>query len=92
MHTHVHTHARFSHSCTCTHRRIHLSSTHRYLHSDEKEDGDPGDPGDTKAADLGDSNPAGDGDLMFSTEEELQYANRFEEGYDLFDRKYEAWV
>ena len=92
-HAHTCTHtACFSHSCTCTHRHIHLSSTHCYLHSDEEGDGDLGDPGDSNVGDLGDSNPAGDGDLMFSIEEGLQYANRFEEGYDLFDPKYEAWV
>ena len=25
-------------------------------------------------------------------EEELRFSNRFEEGYDLFDPKYEAWL
>ena len=28
----------------------------------------------------------------FTVEEELQYANRYEEGYDLFDAHYQAWL
>ena len=29
---------------------------------------------------------------MFSVEEELLFAVRYEEGYDLFDPRYEAWL
>ena len=28
----------------------------------------------------------------FSVEEELHFSNRFEEGYDLYNPKYEAWL
>ena len=31
-------------------------------------------------------------DANFTNEEELKYARRFEEGYDLFDARYEAWL
>ena len=31
-------------------------------------------------------------DTNFTNEEELKYARRFEEGYDLFDARYEAWL
>ena len=41
---------------------------------------------------VGNSSDVSDGDPIFSVEEELQYAHRFEEGYDLFDSRYEAWL
>ena len=41
---------------------------------------------------VGNSRDVSDGDPIFSVEEELQYAHRFEEGYDLFDSRYEAWL
>ena len=30
--------------------------------------------------------------LTFSIEEEMQYSVRFEEGYDLYDERYESWL
>ena len=30
--------------------------------------------------------------LTFSTEEEMRYSVRFEEGYDLYDKRYESWL
>ena len=41
---------------------------------------------------IGNSRDVSDGDPIFSVEEELRYAHRFEEGYDLFDSRYEAWL
>lgn len=41
---------------------------------------------------VGNSRDVSDGDPIFSVEEELRYAHRFEEGYDLFDSRYEAWL
>ena len=32
------------------------------------------------------------GHLTFSIEEELRFSTRYEEGYDLYDEKYEAWL
>ena len=40
----------------------------------------------------GDIGNSTDGGPIFSVEEELRYARRFEEGYDLFDSRYEAWL
>ena len=32
------------------------------------------------------------GSLTFSVEEEMQYSVRFEEGYNLYDERYESWL
>ena len=42
--------------------------------------------------DIDNSRDITDGDPIFSIEEELRFARRFEEGYDLFDSRYEAWL
>ena len=42
--------------------------------------------------DIGNSRDVTEGNPIFSVEEELRYVCRFEEGYDLFDSSYEAWL
>ena len=42
--------------------------------------------------DIDNSRDITDGDPIFSIEEEIRFARRFEEGYDLFDSRYEAWL
>ena len=55
-----------------------LTHTHTHSHTNSSSDGD--------------KDGKGIGGCIFSVEEELRFSNRFEEGYDLYDPKYEAWL
>ena len=75
-HVILHTHA---HSLTLGHFFVHsythtLSCTHTHTHTHF----------------LDRNQVMTSGDLTFSIEEELRFATQYEEGYDLYDEKYEA--
>ena len=73
---HFHTH--FSPTDSHTH------NTHTHTHTCGG--GDSGNLNPDRDMDLANSDP------VLSVEEELRFAIRFEEGYDLFDPRYEAWL
>ena len=85
----------FMHTSTC----IHIQ-THTYMHTYFFYTGNDLDELGGNSCDLGDPfcdpsvclSGGTDEDPIFTIEEELRFAIRFDEGYDLFDPKYEVWL